>query len=169
MLLSGPVGAGKTTISAELVAITPAPVACIEGDKFWPFFAKPPPDQTRHELFRISMRAMTAAALPFAREGYETIIDFSIPPGFLPHARAIAATRGGVRLHYVIILPSQSVCAARAAARREGRIENYDEYSDFYQSFRDWDHYTIPADEGTPAEIAHKIRAALTANAYLLP
>jgi len=40
ILLSGPVGAGKTTVARELVAALPGPVACIEGDKFWFFIAK---------------------------------------------------------------------------------------------------------------------------------
>lgn len=37
---SGPVGAGKTTVAKELVALLPAPVSYIEGDIFWYFVAK---------------------------------------------------------------------------------------------------------------------------------
>ncbi len=41
VMLSGPVGAGKTTVARELVAISPAPLSYIEGDALWPVFAKP--------------------------------------------------------------------------------------------------------------------------------
>ena len=41
VMLSGPVGAGKTTVARELVAISPEPLCYIEGDAFWPVFAKP--------------------------------------------------------------------------------------------------------------------------------
>ena len=39
-ILSGPVGAGKTTVARELVALLPAPVSYIEGDTFWSFVEK---------------------------------------------------------------------------------------------------------------------------------
>ena len=41
------------------------------------------------KYFVVIMRAMTAAAIPFARSGYEVLIDFSIPPQFLETARKI--------------------------------------------------------------------------------
>jgi hypothetical protein len=168
VLLSGPVGAGKTTIAAALVEISPAPLACIEGDRFWPFFAKPARHQTKPELFRISMRAMTLAALPFAREGYEAIVDFSIPPWFLPIARAIAATRDGVPLHYVLLRPSEPVCAARAAARTEGAIADYSTYQDFYKTFAGADANVI-SDDASPTElVAARIRSGLDAGTFRL-
>jgi chloramphenicol 3-O-phosphotransferase len=40
ILLSGPVGAGKTTVAKELIATSQGPTAHIEGDKFWAFTAR---------------------------------------------------------------------------------------------------------------------------------
>ncbi len=41
VMLSGPIGAGKTTVARELVDIWPGPLAYIEGDRFWSFLVKP--------------------------------------------------------------------------------------------------------------------------------
>lgn len=38
-------------------------------------------------------------------------------------------------MDYVVVLPSLDVCEARAAARPEGRIEDYARYRDFYSMF----------------------------------
>lgn len=64
--LSGPVGAGKTTVARELVAISRAPLSYIEGDALWPLFVKPDA-KPQHERFRLFMRSMTVAAVPLAR------------------------------------------------------------------------------------------------------
>ena len=40
ILLSGPVGAGKSTVARELIASLPDPIAYVEGDKFWFFIAR---------------------------------------------------------------------------------------------------------------------------------
>ncbi len=168
VLLAGPVAAGKTTIAKALVEISPAPLACIEGDRFWPFFVKPDPNQTTRDMFRTSMRSMTLAALPFARDGYEVIVDFSIPPGFLPTARAIAAAREGVPLHYVMLRPSEAVCAARGAARVEGAIADYSECSGFYQAFTGADPHLIADDTSDAPTIAAGIREGLDAGIFLV-
>ena len=40
IILSGPIGSGKSTVAQELIPSSPAPVVYIEGDKFWFFLAK---------------------------------------------------------------------------------------------------------------------------------
>jgi adenylate kinase family enzyme len=40
IIISGPVGAGKTTIARDLVASPPEPTAYIEGDTFWRFIVR---------------------------------------------------------------------------------------------------------------------------------
>ncbi len=115
-ILSGPIGAGKTTVARELLALLPPPVSYIDGDTFWSFVAKPHSDD-RREVFHVIMRAMTAAAIPFARSGYEVLIDFSIPPQFLGTARKIVKE---VPLNYVLLRPSLSVKSAQGYAPKVG-------------------------------------------------
>ncbi len=151
--LSGPIGAGKTTVAKELVALLPAPVSYIEGDIFWSFIAKAH-NRDRREVFRILTRAMIAAALPFARSGYEVILDFSIPPQFLETARKILKE---VALNYVVLLPSLAVCEARAAVRSQGRILEYASYRDFYALFADTMAYAVCDDEADAGTVAKRI------------
>ena len=166
VLLSGPIGAGKTTIARAIAAASPAPVTYIEGDRFWSFLAKPdrrPPA----DGFKTLMASMAAAAVPFARAGHEVILDFSIPPWFLDAAARVAKL-GDVALDFVIVRPSERVCAARAAARAEGAIADYAPYRGLYADFDGWPRHTIADDDADAAAIAARIRGGLDAGAFRL-
>jgi hypothetical protein len=160
ILLSGPVGAGKTTVAKELIALSPDPMAYIEGDTFWSFIAKGGESRKRYDNFKMVMRSMTAAAVPYALSGYEVILDFSIPPWFLETAIKIAGLRN-VPLDYVVLRPGETVCAARAAARAEGRIADYTPYHDLYSDFDEAGKYTIRDDERDAPVVAALIREGL--------
>lgn len=160
ILLSGPPGAGKTTVAAELVKISPEPIACIEGDKFWSFFAKGWEDMVKGVNFKTAMRSMISAAVPFAINGYETIVDFSIPPWYLEAACKITSSRK-VPMHYVVIRPDRDICAGRAAKRAEGAMKDYGYYDDLYTSFDSVQKYTIYDNESDAATIAVHIREGL--------
>ncbi|HEX4168295.1 MAG TPA: AAA family ATPase, partial [Bryobacteraceae bacterium] len=158
-ILSGPIGAGKTTVARELIALLAAPVAYIEGDTFWSFVTKSH-SRDRREVFRVIMRAMTAAAMPFARSGYEVIVDFSIPPQFLETARKILKE---VPLNYIVLRPSLAICEARAAARPEGRISDYANHREFYALFEVHSSYLVCDDEADAFTVAKRICEGLKA------
>ena len=162
VILSGPVGAGKSTVARELLAISPGPVACIEGDVFWTFLAK---GGTSRENFKTIMRAMTVAAMPFARAGHEIIVDFSIPPWFLDSVRKLIQTRE-IPLDYVVLRPSEAVCADRAAKRAEGTIPDYSTYRELYADFDGVERHTVAGDVSDAASLAALIRQGLDAGRF---
>jgi gluconate kinase len=162
VMLSGPIGAGKTTVARELISILPEPISYIEGDTFWSFIAKSKGLDQR-ENFRIILRSMTAAALPFARSGYDVLVDFSIPPEFLKTARAILKE---VPLDYILLRPSQAVCEARSAGRKDGAIVDYAAYRDFYSLFEYSDRHTIVNDEASAPVVARRIQEGLSAGVF---
>ena len=106
------------------------------------------------------MASMVAASGPYALSGYEVILDFSIPPWFLNTAKNILETRN-IPLEYVVLRPSEKICAQRAASRTEGAIPDYSAYHDFYVSFGEAERYMICDDTSTAFAIASEIRKGI--------
>jgi|SRR5579871_298148 len=163
IVISGPVAAGKTTVSRALIAASPTPPAYIEGDTFWSFF--PAGTRPGPKRLRIIMAAMLAAAVPFASAGHDVIVDFSMPPSFLDTARQIAALRG-IPLDYVVLCPLEGVCASRGAARAEGRIADYAQYHDFYAEFAAAGRHIVRDDGASAATLAERIQRDLAAGTF---
>ena len=108
---------------------------------------------------------MRVAALPYALYGYEVILDFSIPPWFLETAQRVVKWKD-LDLDYVMLRPSETVCAARAAGRAEGAIADYTAYRELYSSFDGVERHTICDDTGDPAVVAARIRDGLDAKMF---
>lgn len=165
LIVSGPIGAGKTAVATELVSRAKDGLAYIEGDRFWPFIAKERKQQTPHARFTMTMRAMLAAARHYVRDGYDVIVDFSIPVNYLDAVKKLLRDEP---FHYVVIRPSRAVCAQRAAARSEGAIVDYSRYLDFYDEFYADDEHTIADDDASPTQIADRIASGLVEERFLI-
>jgi gluconate kinase len=157
IFLSGPIGAGKTTVAKSLLPLLPAPLSYIEGDTFWSFIRKGG-DRGLRENFPVLVRSMTAAAVPFARSGFRVLIDFSIPPAYLDTARKILKE---VPFDFVLLRPSLQVCLERAASREEGPITDYGLLKSFYTRFEEGTVEPICDDKADPASLARQIANGL--------
>jgi hypothetical protein len=106
----------------------------------------------RREDFRVIMRAMTSAAGSLTRTSYGVLLDFSIPPAFLPAAQKILRD---APLNTIVLRPSLEVCAARARDRDEGKITKYDR--GFCAMFAAEERHMVPEKSESPKAIAEII------------
>ena len=157
IFLSGPIGAGKTTVAKALLPLLPAPLSYIEGDTFWSFITKAGDHELR-DNFPVLVRSMTAAAIPFARSGFRVVIDFSIPPAFVDTARKILKE---VPFDFVLLRPSFEVCAQRAASRKEGAITDHEMMKNFYTRFEEGRVEAVCDDDADPDSLARRIAEGL--------
>ncbi|MCP5029109.1 MAG: ATP-binding protein [Actinomycetia bacterium] len=115
LIVTGPPGSGKSTISAMLVARL-SPSVLVEGDRFFGFLAEgaiEPWLPESHLQNGIVTEAAAAATGRFA-EDYDTIYDGVVGPWLLS---TFASATGLVELDYVILLPPADVCVARVRGR----------------------------------------------------
>ena len=114
-MVTGPPGAGKTTVSVEL-ANRVSPCVLVDGDRFFGFLGKGAVEPWLPEAHLQNAIVIEAAARATGRfvEDYDTIYDGVIGPWFLP----TFASAGGIRaLDYVIILPSVDTCVSQVSTR----------------------------------------------------
>ena len=163
VVITGPVGAGKTTVARLVVAQWGGAVAYLEGDVFWSFFAQRAPNATRQRDVKILVQALVASAARFARGGYDVVVDFTLGPWtWTP----IQAALKELELDLVVLCPSEAVCADRAATRNAGAIDDYATYRELHAGFArlgTLESHAIRDDHAEPGELAARILTALAA------
>ncbi|MBO0726957.1 MAG: AAA family ATPase [Blastocatellia bacterium] len=116
LILSGPPGAGKSTIADALATSRHIPAVHIHSDDFWHFIKSgwiAPYLPESNAQNQVVIDAIMAAAHIYAKGGYLVVVDGIFGPWFLDRVR----TATGVPLHYVVLRPDLKTALARARGR----------------------------------------------------
>ena len=162
----------KSAVASELLKSAAGPVAYLEGDQFWRFIVKSKPGEDdagdgRMQNGRIVVRATSRRRCGYALGGATRLIWIS--PSAPWHPQAIAAAVKETPLHYVLLCPSEAVCAGRAAQRSEGAIPDYTRFKEMHQAFSNigpFERHAIRDDHADPAGLASRIRYGLDRGTY---
>jgi len=158
VVVSGPPGAGKTTVAGFLSHMF-EPSALVAGDDFFAFIDQgyiPPWTAEAHQQNKTVVEAAAAAAGRLTLGGYTVIYDGGIGPWFLEPFRRAAAIDC---LHYVLLLPPERDCVKRVGSRVGHGFTDLEAARHMYREFADADidpRHVVTV-TGAPADIASSI------------
>jgi predicted kinase len=174
VIVSGPPGAGKTTVSRLLAQHSPAERSVhLHSDDYYARILKgfiaPWRAEAHHQNVAIT-EAVTASAASYARGGYEVIVDGVFGPWLLEPWGALSAS--GVDVRYVVLRADQHTTLLRAVSRRApGALIDPEVIRTMWQKFAELGHYeahALVSTAHTAAETATLLRRALDAGSHRL-
>jgi cytidylate kinase len=134
LIVTGPPGAGKTTMARALVDRFELAVL-LEGDVYFRSVVRgwiaPWTTPARHQNTVVT-QAMAASAGEFARGGYTVVLEGIIGPWFLD---TFVPAAGGVAVHYLIVRPQADIAMARAVAREAPELVDPAPVAQMYEAF----------------------------------
>jgi chloramphenicol 3-O-phosphotransferase len=171
LILTGPPGAGKSTIAHELAATSQVPAVHLHSDDFWGSIKRgliPPYLPESHDQNQIVVDAVCAAARVYAKGGYFVVLDGIVGPWFVGRVRAAI----DVPLHYIVLRPDIEVTLYRAKTRTADRLKHSGPISNLHRQFSnlgEFEPYALDTSGHTIQQTLEAVRQALAEGTFRLP
>jgi chloramphenicol 3-O-phosphotransferase len=171
VVITGPPGAGKTTV-ARLLVDELAPSVHLHCDDFWQFIRQGRISPYRPEAHRqneIVIGVIVEAAFGYAAGGYQVICDGIVGPWFIDPFRTAAAR--GPALHYVVLRPDLTTTLDRAMGRGRHGLVDPNPIRSLHRQFTDigrYEDHILDSSRLTPHATSRVIQRGLTGGSFRL-
>jgi adenylate kinase family enzyme len=139
IILTGPPGAGKTTVAALLAADAGVPTVHLTTDLFYRAIRTGfvlPYRPEAHRQNEVVVEAIVATVAAFGRGGYDVVVDGIVGPWILSMFRVLSE-RDRLTMSYVVLRPDLDTTVARATARGSEELTDVDAVTGLYHAFED--------------------------------
>jgi predicted kinase len=139
IVVSGPSGAGKTTVARILAETRLSPSVHLHTDDFYAAVRQgfvPPYLPAAERQNEVVTGVVARAAAGYAAGGYRVVVDGVIGPWYLGAYRE-AAEEAGVGLAYVVLRPDRETALGRGASRSPHPLTDREVLGGIYDGFAD--------------------------------